>query len=77
MTNPHYKAGVRFERKIINLLKDNLSSDKYTIIRTAGSHSAVDVVIIEHLGKQGVKRSFGIQCKTKKKIGKNNGKNKI
>ena len=66
MPNPHYKAGVRFERKIINLLKENLPSEKYTIIRTAGSHSPVDVVIIEHLGNQGVKRSFGIQCKTKK-----------
>ncbi len=66
MANPHYKAGVRFERKIVNLLKEILPKEKYTIIRTAGSHSPVDVVIIEHLGKQGVKRSFGIQCKTKK-----------
>lgn len=64
--NPHYKAGVRFEYKIMTLLKAMLPSDKYTIIRTAGSHSPVDVVIIEHLGLQGVKRSFGIQCKTKK-----------
>ena len=66
MTNPHYKAGVRFEYKIMNLLKEHLSPDKYTILRTAGSHSPVDVVIIEHLGATGVKRSFGIQCKTKK-----------
>jgi hypothetical protein len=67
MTNPHYSAGVRFERKIINLLKSLLPADKYTIIRTAGSHSPVDVVIIEHLENKGVKRSFGIQCKTVKK----------
>ena len=67
MVNPHYKAGRRFEYKIMNLLKENLPEKKYTIIRTAGSHSPVDIVIIEHLGKQGVKRSFGIQCKTKKK----------
>jgi len=66
MANPHYKAGVRFEYKIMKLLKEILPEEKYTIIRTAGSHSPVDVVIIEHLGKQGVKRSFGIQCKTKK-----------
>ena len=66
MPNPHYLAGARFERKIVNLLKEHLPREKYTIIRTAGSHSPVDVVIIEHLGMQGVKRSFGIQCKTKK-----------
>lgn len=82
MPNPHYKAGVRFEYKIIALLKEHLNPDKYTIIRTAGSHSPVDVVIIEHLGLQGVKRSFGIQCKTVKKgskapdITKYNGGNK-
>ena len=64
--NPHYKAGVRFEYKIMKLLKEHLPSLKYTILRTAGSHSPVDVVIIEHLGLQGVKRSFGIQCKTVK-----------
>ena len=66
MPNPHYKAGVRFEHKIMNLLKEILPPEKYTIIRTAGSHSAVDVVIIEHLENRGRKRSFGIQCKTKK-----------
>lgn len=67
MPNPHYQAGVRFERKLINLLKEHLPKEKYTIIRTAGSHSPVDVVVIEHLGQQGQNRSFGIQCKTVKK----------
>lgn len=67
MANPHYKAGVRFENYLVNLLRKILPEHKYTIIRTAGSHSPVDVVIIQHLGKQGLKRSFGIQCKTKKK----------
>ena len=67
MSNPHYKAGSRFEYEIMHLLEEHLPKDKYTIIRTAGSHSPVDVVIIKHIGKQGVKRSFGIQCKTKKK----------
>jgi len=67
MPNPQYRAGVRFERYILNLLKEILPKEKYTIIRTAGSHSAVDVVIIQHLGREGPKRSFGIQCKTKKK----------
>ena len=73
MANPHYNAGRRFEYKIMKILKDNLPSDKYTIIRTAGSHSPVDVILIEHLGDTGVKRSFGIQAKTvkgKKKLNK-------
>ncbi len=66
MTNPNYKAGVRFEYYIIHLLEEHLPKEKYTIIRTAGSHSPVDVVIIKHLDKRGRKRAFGIQCKTKK-----------
>lgn len=67
MTNPSYKAGVRLEREIMNLLKGHLPKENYTIIRTAGSHSPVDVVILKHIGKQGVNREyFGIQCKTKK-----------
>lgn len=67
MPNPHKLAGVRFEREMVNLLKEHLPSDKYTIIRTADSRSPVDVVIIKHIGKQGNPRlAFGIQCKTKK-----------
>ena len=67
MSNPHYKAGARFEYEIMKLLKEHLPKEKYTIIRTAGSHSPVDVLIVKHLGKQGTNRSFGIQCKTRKK----------
>jgi len=67
MTNPSYIAGRNFEYFIVNLLKEHLPSDKYTIIRTAGSHSPVDVVIIKHVDNTGRKRTFGIQCKTKKK----------
>lgn len=66
MTNPNYKAGARFEYEIMALLKLHLPKEKYTIIRTAGSHSPVDVVIIKHLDNTGPKRAFGIQCKTKK-----------
>jgi len=61
MTN--YKIGVRLEYKIMKILKENLSQKKYTIIRTAGSHSPVDIVVLEHRGR----RCFGIQCKSKKK----------
>lgn len=75
MPNPHYKAGVRFEYEIVNLLKKYLSPDKYTIIRTAGSHSPVDVLIIKHLGCQGRNRSFGIQAKTKKEVKKHGTSN--
>ena len=67
MTNTSYKAGVRLEREIMILLKQFLDPNKYTVIRTAGSHSPVDVVVLKHLGKQGIDREyFGIQCKTKK-----------
>lgn len=66
MPNPNYKAGIRFEYEIINLLKKHLPVERYTIIRTAGSHSPVDVVILRHIDNKGRKRYFGIQCKTKK-----------
>lgn len=67
MGNPSYKAGVRLEYEIINLLKRMLDPKRYTIIRTAGSHSPVDIVVLKHIGKQGIEREyFGIQCKTKK-----------
>lgn len=67
MSNPSYRAGVRLEREIMNLLKSFLNPEKYTIIRTAGSHSPVDIVVLKHIGKEGKDREyFGIQCKTKK-----------
>ncbi len=76
MGHPSYKAGVRLEYKIMKLLKDNLPSDKFTVIRTAGSHSPVDVFVIEHIRDVGRKRDgFGIQCKTKKLKKKNHTKN--
>lgn len=58
----NYKIGTALEYKIIKILKENLPAEKYTIIRTAGSHSPVDVVVLEHRGR----RYFGIQCKSKK-----------
>ena len=63
MSNPHYVRGRAFEYEMMKLLKEHLPADRYTIIRTAGSHSPVDVVIIKHVGR----KAFGIQCKTKKK----------
>jgi len=59
MTN--YAIGRKLEYKIMKILKEALDPEKYTIIRTAGSHSPVDIYIIEHRTGQG----FGIQCKSK------------
>jgi len=67
MPNKSYIRGRAFEYEILNLLKKHLPADKYTIIRTAGSHSPVDVFIVKHINRQ----AFGIQCKTKLKGGKN------
>lgn len=74
MPNRSYEAGVRLENEVVKILKEHLSG-KCTIVRTAGSHSPVDVIVLKHVGKQGIDREyFGIQCKTKKlKGGKKNG----
>jgi len=58
----NYEKGRKLEYKIMKFLKDCLDPKKYTVIRTAGSHSPVDVYIIEHRSRRG----FGIQCKSKK-----------
>ena len=58
----NYQIGVRLEYKIMKILKEALDKEKYTIIRTAGSHSPVDIYVIEHRTNKG----FGIQCKSKK-----------
>lgn len=67
MSNPSYRAGVRLEYEIMSILANALDPNKYKIIRTAGSHSPVDVVVLKYVGNQGKSREyFGIQCKTKK-----------
>lgn len=67
MPNPNYLAGVRLEREILHLLKKHLNPKGYTIIRTAGSHSPVDIVVLKHIKNKGrIREYFGIQCKTKK-----------
>lgn len=58
----NYKIGRRFEYKVLKALREGLDSKKYTVIRTAGSHSPVDIYVIEHRSRRG----FGIQCKSKK-----------
>lgn len=80
MTNPSYRAGVRFEYEVMNLLKKHLPKN-CSIHRTAGSHSEADVIVTKSLGKQGRDRvAVLIQCKTKKKpksTPSSEGENKI
>ena len=60
MPNPQYIKGIRFERKLVNEAKE----DGYTAFRTAGSHSPIDVCIIDEI----LKEIRFIQCKhTKRK----------
>lgn len=62
MTNKNYIQGRDFEYQVMRAMKICFPEPKYTIIRTAGSHSKYDVVILKHMGKE----FFGIQCKTKR-----------
>ena len=57
----NYIIGRRLEYKIMDILRKALNPKKYTIIRTAGSHSPVDIFVFEHRQRRG----FGIQCKSK------------
>lgn len=57
MPNYNYNRGVRKERSIVNSAREQ----GLTALRSAGSHSPVDVVIINHIEK--VVRL--IQCKPK------------
>jgi len=61
MTN--YEIGRRLEYRVINILKENLPNCQ--IVRTAGSHSPVDVLVLELRGRKFV----GIQCKSRKAKG--------
>lgn len=58
MPNSNYQKGVRLERKIVNEAKEA----GCIAFRSAGSHSPIDVVIIDH--KRAMIRF--IQCKTGK-----------
>lgn len=63
MPNKNYITGRRLEYKVMKILKDNLPPEKYTIARTSGSHSPVDIFVVEHRSR----RFCGIQCKSRKK----------
>jgi len=59
----NYQIGRNLEYKIKHLLEEHLDPDRYEVIRTAGSHSAVDLVILETR----TKKYCGIQCKSRLK----------
>jgi len=62
MPNKNYVKGVRFERKLVNQAR----AEGLIAFRSAGSHSPIDVVIIDKF-----KRKIDlIQCKKAKKYNK-------
>ena len=68
MSNPKYKKGVRFEREVQKIFEEH----GFVTLRTAGSHSPFDVVLIKYAKDE--RSEFNriahvafVQCKTKKK----------
>ena len=63
MSNKNYLKGVRLEREIVKIFKEN----GYEAIRTAGSHSSFDVILIKKTRdyKKVCFVAF-VQCKVKK-----------
>ncbi|KKK57623.1 hypothetical protein LCGC14_3052580 [marine sediment metagenome] len=63
MGNPNYRRGVRLEREIMQIFKDN----GYIVMRTAGSHSPFDVVLVKESSElKKICFVAFVQCKTKK-----------
>ncbi len=64
MSNKNYIKGVRLEREVVNLFK----AHGYIAMRTAGSHSPFDVILIKegHKNKKICFVAF-VQCKVKLK----------
>ena len=67
MGNPNLRRGVRFEREVMEIFKEH----GFEVIRTAGSHSPFDVILVKYEDREGgVKRIAHVafvQCKTEKK----------
>ena len=57
MTNKNYRRGYVIERKVVNMFRDQ----GYLVIRSAGSHSAVDVCVFKD------DKAIAIQLKREKK----------
>lgn len=58
MTNKNYRKGYEFERQLVNLARGK----GLIAFRSAGSHSPIDVVIIDKINKQ----INLVQCKNTK-----------
>jgi len=63
MPNKNYIRGVRFEREVQQIFKDA----GYITMRTAGSHSPFDVVLVKMTkDMKRIAHVAFVQCKTKK-----------
>lgn len=61
--NKNYIQGRNFEYEVCKIFKDK----GFTAIRTAGSHSPYDVILVKHTGTlKKVANVCFVQCKTKK-----------
>lgn len=71
MANTNYNRGVRWERKV----KSIYEAKGYTVLRTAGSHGAFDLIAFKADDMEGGYVVRLIQCKVLKKPTKNQAKN--
>lgn len=63
MPNKNYVRGVRFEREVVSIFK----KAGWEAIRTAGSHSPYDVILIKKGPVEKIAFVAFVQCKTIKK----------
>ena len=63
MPNKNYERGRRFEYEVMEIFRKN----GFTELRTAGSHSPFDVVLVKHTGDmKRIAHVAFVQCKTEK-----------
>lgn len=66
MPNKKYQRGVRFEREVQQIFKEH----GFKTMRTAGSHSPWDVVLVKEAENEGGVKKIAyvafVQCKTQK-----------
>lgn len=67
MGNKKYLQGVRFEREVMRIFREA----GFEVLRTAGSHSPFDIVLVKYEDREGGIRRIAhvafVQCKTEKK----------
>lgn len=64
MSNPRYQSGAAFEYQVVH----DLRSQGYRAQRTAGSHSAVDILAVGAATAALPGRTLFVQCKTDGRI---------